>query len=201
MQNDTKKILEEQFDALPKVVRDAIMSGHVEEKFQKLAEKHKLHLDQWQQVENLIMLTVLGLSEPENLVGKIVAETNIGRERADEIVNDVAVTVFKPIREELERELGHPKAVEEQLSDVEKVREEVLAQAGIGVKGQGLEKENPAASPQSPVPSPQSPVGTPPTAPPTGKVARAPASGAYKPGETSAARADVHDDPYRVPPV
>lgn len=179
MQDDTKKILEEQFNSLPKVVQEAIMSGHVEEKFQKLAEKHKLHLDQWQQVENLIMLTVLGLSEPEHLVDKIVSETSIGKERADEIVDDVAITVFKPIREELERELGHPQAVQEQLSDIEKAREETLAQAPIVVP---------------PTPA------TPPAAPPTEKVARAPASGAYKPGETSAARADVHDDPYRVPP-
>ncbi|MBI5456224.1 hypothetical protein HY969_00620 [Candidatus Kaiserbacteria bacterium] len=193
MQDDTKKILEEQFAALPKAVQDAITSGHIEEKFQKMAEKYKLHLDQWQQVENLIMLTVLGLSEPENLVEKIVSETNIGRERADDIVNDVAVTVFKPIREELERELGHPQAKEEQFSDVEKLRNNVLSSEKKDI--------TPSAKIPQDAPVPANPVpATPPALKPDEKVTRAPASGAYKPGEASSIRADVHDDPYREPP-
>ncbi|TSC86994.1 MAG: hypothetical protein G01um10148_99 [Parcubacteria group bacterium Gr01-1014_8] len=182
MADDIKKVLEERFNSLPDAVQKAILSGHIQEKFQELARKHQLHVDAWQQVENKIMLTVLGVIQPEELVDKIVNETNVGAEKAATIVSDIALSVFKPIREELERELGHPQAREEVISDIEKVRQEVLSQA-------------PAPQVAAPVPA------TPPNPLPTEKVARAPASGAYKPGETSVERADVHDDPYREPPL
>lgn len=179
MQDQDKRVLEEQFAKLPKVVQAAITSGHVTEKFRVLAEKHRLHLDQWQQIENLLMLTVLGLSSPEDLPEKIVSITNWDVVEAHGLVEDVIATVFRPIREELERELGAPQAREEEMSDIDKLRQEVLA-------------DKPAAAP---VVTP----GTPPAPAPTEKIARTPASGAYQPGETSAVRDDVHDDPYREP--
>ena len=188
MPPDVQQIIAEQFDSLPEVVRHAVKSGDMQDKFRGMAQKYQIHIDQWQQIENLIMLTILGLSKTDELVGKIVSETNIGRERAEAVVDDIAISIFKPIREELERELGHPSAHEEQISDVEKVRDEVLSEA----------KVVPLVT-QTSEPTPS----TPPPPPPTQKVERGPASGAYKPGETSAARKGlpgVMDDPYREPP-
>lgn len=199
MQDDRRKILEEQFLKLPKVVQDAITSGHVAEKFQALVGKYKLHVDTWDTIENLIMLTVLGISPPEELVNEIVSATGISAEIAVGLVEDVAETVFRPIREELERELGHPEARKEELSEVEKVREEVLAQGQTeGARQKALDENQAEMNKQAAVAVTP---GTPPPAPPTKKVIRMPASGAYKPGEPSTARADVHDDPYREPPA
>lgn len=179
---DYKQQIEECFNALPDIVQKAIASGQIQEKFQELAKKHNLHLDEWQHVQNQIMLTVLGINNPEELVAKVVAATNIGQEKANALIDDVAITVFKPIREELERSLGHPQATEEQTSNVEKLRNAVLA----------THDEQPVSTTTFP------PLTTPKN---EEKVARAPASGAYKPGETSVQRADVHDDPYREPPL
>jgi hypothetical protein len=185
MQDDTKKIIEEQFKALPEVVRNAILSAEVEKKFQELAQKNHLHVDQWQQIENLIMLTILGLSPPEELVNEIVKNTSLGKERAETIVDEIAETVFKPIREEMERELGHPQAKKEEGSDVEKLRDAVLAENGV---------QTPANTAQETAVAP----GTPPPPKPEGEVVRGPASGAYKPGGTSMERKGVQgviDDP------
>ena len=59
--------LQERFLALPKAVQEAISSSDVEKHLRELSEVHKLHLDQWQKLENEVMLTLLGLEEAENL--------------------------------------------------------------------------------------------------------------------------------------
>lgn len=195
MNDAIKKILEEQFKALPKSVQNAIASGKIDEQFKVLAEKHKLHLDQWQALENQIMLTVLGLSEPDALVENITKEVVIARERAQEIVDDIATTVFKPIREELERQLEHPDAQAKEVSEVEAAR----AQALEGSMGQGLGVREESANTQPPTSVVQP--ATPPPSAPEIKVTRPTDSSTYKPGIPSDKRDTVHDDPYREPPL
>lgn len=181
MDSRTTQTIEEQFQKLPSSVRKAITSGDIKEKFQKLVQVHKLHLDQWETIENLILLTILGIHPPQELPEKIVAESGLDSESASKLVEDVALLIFKPIREELERELGAPQAQEEEVSDMDKLRQEVLADKPAVV---------PAVTP-----------ATPPAPPPSEKIARAPASGAYVPGQTSVERANVVDDPYRETPL
>lgn len=178
--DNVKTLIEQHFNALPQVVRDAIESGHIDEKFKGLAAKYHLHYDEWQKVENLIMLTVLGLSPAEDLVKDITAQTSIGPERADSLVDDVSLSVFKPIHDEMQRQLGHPEAQDEQADDVEKLRRSAIA----------AESESERLGP----------VGTPPAPPPAEQAIRAPTTGAYKPGGTSAERTGkegVAADPYR----
>ena len=98
------------------------------------------------------------------------------------------------MRQELERELEHPDAKAKEESRVEGVRTQML-----GEQRTSPEVKPPAIAQQPPAPSVVP--ATPPPAPPVDKAIRMPASGAYKPGEASAARKDVHDDPYREPPA
>lgn len=185
MADDTQQILAEQFTKLPKVIQDAILSGHIQERFRDMAKKYQLHLDQWQEVETTIMLSILGLSPIESIEEKIATATHIDHEHARVIVDDIAENIFLPVRAELERSLGHPMAHAEEVSDAEKLREAVLEAAPVIVSQSAKET----------VPTPVE------VSPTQGqKVPLAPASGAYKPGETSAARDDVHDDPYREQP-
>ena len=182
MAEDIQKLVDEQFSTLPKVVQDAITSGHIAEKFQALAPKYKMHLDEWQRIENLIMMTVLGLSKPEDPDDRIAEATKLDKDQVKTIVDDIATTIFLPIREELERGLGHPMAKEEEETDVEKVRQGVLA----GERASAQAAAQPSVAP-----------GTPPSPPPEEKASRGPASGAYKPGEASSERKSIQDDPYR----
>ena len=52
MDDQTKKDIEERISQLPQVVQAAIKSADLEKQLRKLADLHKLHLDQWQQLEN-----------------------------------------------------------------------------------------------------------------------------------------------------
>ncbi|MDO8576448.1 MAG: hypothetical protein Q7R90_03975 [bacterium] len=176
--------LKERFDKLPKVVQDAITSADVEKRMRELADTSKLHVDQWQSLENEVMLTLLGVQPIGNLEKNIQNEVVVSSEVAKSLTDAVSKIVFEPIREQLERELAHPDAKAAEVSGVEAARTQILG------------NEDKPAAPAVPAVLP----ATPPAEPPSAKIARAPVSESYKAGETSAARKSVHDDPYREPP-
>ncbi len=174
--------LKERFAKLPQVVQDAITSADVEKRMRKLADTHKLHLDQWQSLENEVMLSLLGIQPVEDLEKNIKSEVNVSADVAKALAGDISKIVFEPIRQELERQLEHPEAKAAEVSGVEAARTQILE-----------EKTAPVAPAVLPA--------TPPAEPPTGKIERAPISSAYKAGEASTVRKSVEDDPYREPPA
>jgi len=200
--------LKEQFAKLPKVVQDAILSANVEKQLRSLADKHKLHLDQWGALENEVQLTLLGIQPTENLAKNIKAEIGATDEVAEALAADISEAVFEPIRQQLERELGNENAVAEKTTDMEALRTQTLGKS----PGQSVPTSTATPVPSSAVAPviPQSepiipksaPViaATPPAPPPQGTAVRAAISEVYKAGESSAARKAVHDDPYREPP-
>ena len=181
---ELKKMLAERFAALPSPVKNAITSADVEKEMRKLAERHKLHLDQWEALENNVLMTLLGFKEVGKLADNIKSEVGVDTETAAKITTDISLIVFEPIREELERELEHPEAKQAEVSGVEAARTQELGTVPS------------TAAPPTPAVAP----ATPPAAPPEGKIERAPISAAYKAGEASTVRKSVDDDPYREPP-
>ncbi len=173
--------LRSRFAQLPKVVQAAITSAEVEQHLRVLATTYKLHLDQWQVLENQVILALLGALPVRELPERISKTVGVDKKLASVLANDISQTVFEPIRQELERQLEHPDAQEKQLTGTEAAREQLI----------GAEKKDSA---------PVAPPPTPPTPTVEAAIARAPASGAYKPGEASAVRKSVVDDPYRELP-
>ncbi|MEK7156718.1 MAG: hypothetical protein AAB790_02835 [Patescibacteria group bacterium] len=184
-QDELNEKLRERFKQLPKAVQTAVMSADVEKQLRVLADTNKLHLDQWQLLENDVMLTLFGFQPTEELPNHLKNDLDISTEMAKSLADDISRIVFQPIREQLERELAHPDAKAANVSGVEAARTQILG------------SEDKPAAPVAPVVLP----ATPPTEPPSAKIARAPVSESYKAGETSTARKSVHDDPYREPPA
>ncbi len=176
--------LNKRFAQLPKVVQDAINSSDLQKRLSALAEIEKLHLDQWEELEHIVQMTLFGLESSADLEKNIGKEVGVTPEIAKSLAKNVIKVVFEPIREELERQLEHPGAKEEAVSAIDANRDSALAR-----------KEPVAPAPAVPTVAP----ATPPVPTPGVTVARAPASGAYKPGEASTARKNVVDDPYREP--
>lgn len=184
MNNDTefKELIKKRFGQLPRVVQEAIVSADVEKHLRELAETHKLHLDQWELLENEVQMTLLGIQPADKLTENIEKEVGVSNEIAKILAESISKIVFEPIRQELERQLEHPEAKAEEVSGVEAARAQVLGG-----------EERPVAPPVLPA--------TPPAPPPAGKAVRAPVSEAYKAGEPSSARKAIEDDPYREPPA
>ncbi len=176
---DLQTLLKERFAQLPKVVQNAITSADVQKRMRELADTHKLHLDQWEGLENEVMMTLYGVTPVDELQANIKKHVGVSSEISQILAGEISKIVFEPIRAELERELEHPDAKAADVSDVEAARSQVLSSEAI-----------PTVLP-----------ATPPAEAPTGKIERAPVSESYKAGETSAARKSVHDDPYREIPA
>src|SRR3990167_3849991 len=114
--NEEKEVderLSARFLQLPKALQSAITFADVEKKLRGLSETHKLHLDQWQKLENEVMLALLGFQPVENLETNIKNEVGIAEEEAKALAGDIADTIFEPIRAELEKELGGTATEEE----------------------------------------------------------------------------------------
>ncbi|PIR82537.1 hypothetical protein COU20_01930 [Candidatus Kaiserbacteria bacterium CG10_big_fil_rev_8_21_14_0_10_59_10] len=205
MDTELQQLIRERYDALPLPVRKAIASADVQQNLRKLAEAHKLHFDQWETLETEVQLTLLGVQQAKDLIDNIQSEVGVDRETAEALAAAISESVFEPIREELERELEHPEAEAEDVSDVEQAREQVLDEASGG--------EEPADGAGAPPPQAHPPKdeddaskqtaggGQESQKEPKVKIVRPSESTAYRPGETSSARAEVVDDPYREPPL
>lgn len=167
-QQDVEKVIQERFKKLPVPIQKAIKSAAVEKRLRDMSNEHKLHLDQWQALENEVMLTLFGFQPLSELSKNIQESVEIDEQTANMITSNITKEIFMPIREELERSLEHPDAKEKELSTAER------AQAAVSI-----EHKTTAVASQTPT------------------VARAQISDTYKPGETSATRPATDGDPYR----
>ncbi len=190
-------LIKEQFKQLPKIVQQAIISADVEKELRKLAEAHKLHLDQWGTLEDQVQLTLLGIHHTDDLALNIQKEVGMSREDAESLATDISKIVFEPIRQELERQLEHPAAVEEKTSGVDDMRTQILADAASSVPPQSAPAAPaaPIAAPSVPATAPVIPA-TPPAPAPTATVERATIAPAYA-AAASHERKTIEGDPYR----
>jgi hypothetical protein len=188
-QLDTSTALAERFEQLPKVVQDAITSADVQQHLRDLAHTHKLHVDQWQLLENVVMMTLLGFKAVAELTDNIQNDVGVEHEVAEELSKAVSEHVFAPIRAEMERSLDHPTAVQEAEGAVE------------GVRTQALADEATENAPAATVTTPKTPAvepATPPAPPPTEKAVRGSIAQAYT-ESASHERKTIEGDPYREP--
>lgn len=214
-ETDIQKLLKERFASLPKPVQDAISSEDNSKHLRELADNHKLHIDQWERLENEVMMALFGVTPIDELEGQIQKQVGVTADVAKGLTADISKIVFSPIREELERQLEHPEAKAAQVSGVEAARTAALAESASSIPasaatdptggsqtatGSSLPPATSTAPIIIPPVTPAAPATPPPPAP-TEKAVRAPVSESYHAGQPSSERASVHDDPYREPPA
>lgn len=193
-EKDFKDKLQERFAQLPAVVQNAITSADVEKHLRELADTHKLHLDQWEKLENEVMLALLGFQKAEDLEKNIGSEVGADAATAAALATDISKVVFEPIRQELERRLENPNAVAQASSDVEDMRTRILAEAAVPPMASA------AAAPVPVTPITTAPAITPATPPPsapTASVERAPVTPPSYAAAPSHERKSIEGDPYR----
>ena len=198
---DIMKKVAEKLKQLPKVVRDAILSADVEQHMRELANRHKLHFDQWTTLENEVMFSLLGFQSVDELQASIEKEVGVSRETAAALTEDISKIVFAPIREMLEQNLAQPARTTDVVQSGG--QEQVAATAAVPAAP-------PATLPTPPLTGAQAPsgeqstrptvlAGTPPPPALQEKAIRGPISEAYSAGEASRERRTVQGDPYREP--
>ena len=136
---DLQQQIQERFAQLPLVVQSAITSADVDRHLRELANTQKLHLDQWETLENEVMLTLLGIQRGEDLEKNIVSQVGVASDVALTLAESINRVVFEPIRQELERQLEHPDARAKEVSGVEAARDQALQGARFQVPGKRLQ--------------------------------------------------------------
>lgn len=98
-QHEIEQLIKNTFSALTPKLQEAITGANVADSLRKIAEKHRLHIDQGQQLENETFLVMLGLDVVEHYQQNIKKSLRISEELADAITQDVQAGIFLSIRE------------------------------------------------------------------------------------------------------
>lgn len=166
--------LKKRFQELPRAVQNALTSADIEKNLRTLSESHKLHLDQWEKLENEVLLVLLGFQPAEKLQENIRTVVGVTDEIAAQLANDISGVVFEPVRRALEDETGPEE--------------------------EGPDAPAAAEVPQTahtPAPVPAVAPATPPPLQPEGTAQRRPISTSYAARAPSQARPSTEGDPYR----
>lgn len=170
--------LKTRFNELHPVVQQAIKSAELEQHLREVSQRYRLHLNQWQVLENEVMMALLGVTSVDELAENIQQEVEIDGDLAQQIADDIFERVFRPIRSAMEQSLQ-----QDGTAAVPTEREPV----------QTIGSAKETALPEDPAPEQPASTGS-----DEAKKSR-PSSTEYEPGKTSTTRRNIEDDPYREP--
>lgn len=119
LDHDIEIQLRDRFQSLPPAVQNAITGANLSKHLELLAKTHKLHLDQWQTLENEVIMTLLGLQTQTELEKNIEKEVGVDAPLARTLAESIAQEVFAPIRSELEHLLESPSSEKNTVSTPE----------------------------------------------------------------------------------
>jgi hypothetical protein len=102
-QQEVEHRIKERFATLAPKLKEAIRGADVAKRLREITLRHKLHIDQGQQLENETFLVMLGLDVVEHYKGNIKKSLNISDELAGAIANDVQREIFLQIREDIKK--------------------------------------------------------------------------------------------------
>ncbi len=98
----TPEIIEENYEALPEVLKPFVYSEDIDQKVAEIGKKHSLHIDQIGKIRNAIMLVVLAIVRTEDFSANLERELGLPIEEINKIVEDINIEIFSEIREALE---------------------------------------------------------------------------------------------------
>ncbi|MEK7576243.1 MAG: hypothetical protein AAB482_00975, partial [Patescibacteria group bacterium] len=101
MKTFTQQEILDRYDKLPQAVRDAIFSDSNSDKMLSIGRKHGLLLNKIGVLAAETGYVMVGLTHPNEFVGRLAEIFQIAPMKAKEIAEDINEQVFKPIREHL----------------------------------------------------------------------------------------------------
>lgn len=114
MDTEFKKKIEERFEELPKSLAEAIKSSNWEKAVFDIGRKHDLHVDDIGELQNELILVLVGIVHPDEFRSVLINEIGIKASLVDEIIEELNVEVNERIKARLKLELAKE---EESLTD------------------------------------------------------------------------------------
>lgn len=107
MENETDRLIEEQFKTLPFSMRQAIRLMHWKDLARNIAVSNGLDLDQTESFVQETMLILYAFENPENYIPNLMNSLGVSEEKASDIAESAVKRIFNPIMERAE-ELDTP---------------------------------------------------------------------------------------------
>jgi hypothetical protein len=99
MDEKTKKIIQERFNALPESIQEVILSSNYEETLIEIGKQYNLNVEQLGILERETTLVMMGLTPTKDFENELTRELGIDREKGFQITNDINEKIFLKIRE------------------------------------------------------------------------------------------------------
>ena len=116
MDEKTKELIRERFDALPKSIQEVILSSHYEETLVEICKQYNLNVEQMGILERETTLVMMGLTPTKDYEKELTHELNIEEIKGSQIVKDINEKIFLKIRELLKL-MNTPKGEEPNLEE------------------------------------------------------------------------------------
>ncbi len=120
MDIDFKRKIEERMQEIPAPLARAIQESGWENIVFDIGRKYNLHVDDIGEMQNELILVLVGITHPEEFRSILLNEIRIPSDKIDLIINDLNVQINEKIKNSLKKHLD----IEE--SEVEEVKEESL---------------------------------------------------------------------------
>ena len=98
MNENTKKIIQEKFDALPESIQEMIMSSNYEDTLITVGQKNNLTVNQMGILERETTLVMMGLTDPKDFEIDITRELGVDNAKGNQIVTEINEKIFLNIR-------------------------------------------------------------------------------------------------------
>ncbi len=128
MDLEFKKKIEERMEEIPKALADAIRASGWEKIVFDLGRKHSLHVDDIGELQNELILVLVGIVHPDEFRSIVVNEIGIPSSKADVLIEEMNTQINEKIKNALKQEIGEPESDEESLNESE---QRTMRSAGI----------------------------------------------------------------------
>lgn len=118
MDEKTKKLVMERFDALPKSVQEVITSSNYQDTLIEIGKQFGLNVEQMGSLELETTLVMMGLNPVKDFEADLTRELNVEKEKGSQIVKDINEKVFLKIRDLLKL-MNTPAGEEPDLEETE----------------------------------------------------------------------------------
>lgn len=102
MDDETTKLIKEQYAKLPPALQEAIRSAGLHDQITKIGTNNQLHIDQMGLLEDEVSLLMMGFTEPIEFAGALQEHVHMDAASAQKIASEVNQEILLPIRERME---------------------------------------------------------------------------------------------------
>ena len=99
MDENTKKIIKERFDSLPKSIQEIILSTNYQDTLIEIGKQHQINVEQLGILERETTLVMMGLTPTKDFEKELTRELNIDNIKGSQITEDINSKIFLKIRE------------------------------------------------------------------------------------------------------